>query len=251
MSQLSLNENNYKKILSFMDDIKGEDHNFRKNVLLAFEKWFGFTHVNFWLCDQQNNLVDPITSTTDKTMIKDYLNNYLEMDPLVPYKLEHTIPKRRVIGLLDLQSKKDYEKSEYFNSFFKKYGFYHNTGIFLVKDNRVVGLVDFVTSKNELEINKNEVMSLEIISRYLAQRLHEHCLLKNTEKGGKGGIENSLTPRESEVLRYVKKGYSNKQIAGQLFISVNTVKKHVQSLYDKFEVNNRTSLSFKVHHFEN
>lgn len=48
---------------------------------------------------------------------KDYLDNYFEMDQLVPYKLKHIIPKRRVIGLLDLQSKKDYEKSEYFNSF--------------------------------------------------------------------------------------------------------------------------------------
>ncbi|MCG7333677.1 response regulator transcription factor [Sporosarcina sp. ACRSM] len=248
MNQLSLNEKNYQKILSFMDDIKGDDNNFRKNVLLAFEKWFGFSHANFWLCDQQNNLVDPVTSTTDKTMIKDYLKNYIEMDPLVPYKLNDMILKRRVIGLLDLQSKRDYEKSEYFNSFFKKYGFYHNTGIFLVKDNRIVGLVDFIAPKNEMEVNNYEVMCLEIISRYLAQKLHEYSLLKSKEQDF---IEIFLTPRESEVLRYVQKGYSNKQIAGQLFISVNTVKKHVQSLYDKFEVNNRTSLSFKVHSFEN
>lgn len=247
MSQLSLNGENHQKILSFMDDIKIENNNFRKEVLLAFEKWFGFHQMNFWLCDQQNNLVDPVTINTDKTITKDYLDNYLEMDQLVPHKLKHIIPKRRVIGLLDLQSKRDYEKSDYFNSFMSKYGFYYNTGIFLVKDNRVVGLVDFVTSKNEKRINKNEVLCLEIISRYLAQRLHEH---QSSKSNVNLVLESSLTPREKEVLRYVQMGYSNKQIADILFISVNTVKKHVQSLYEKLEVNNRTSLCFKVHNIE-
>ncbi|WP_077247244.1 response regulator transcription factor [Bacillus wudalianchiensis] len=90
-------------------------------------------------------------------------------------------------------------------------------------------------------------MCLEIISRYLAQRLHEHWLLKNVKNSF---FVNSLTPRESEVLCYVKKGYSNKQIADILFISANTVKKHIQSLYEKFDVNNRTSLCFKVHNVE-
>lgn len=246
MSQFSLNEKSYQKILSFMDDIKVEDNNFRKEVLLAFEKLFGFHKMNFWLCDEQNNLFDPVTINIDKDITKDYLDNYLEADPVLPHKLKHIIPKRRVIGLLDLP-KIEYEKNDYFNSFMKKYGIYNNTAIFLVKDSQVVGLVD-ISSRNKKKINENKVMCLEIISRYLAQRFHEHLLLKKT---GNFFFENSLTPREREVLRYVQKGFSNKQIADMLFISVNTVKKHVQSLYDKFEVNNRTSLCFKVHNFEN
>lgn len=35
-----------------------------------------------------------------------------------------------------------------------------------------------------------------------------------------------------------------------LFISENTIKKHIQSLYEKFDVNNRTNLCFKVHNLE-
>lgn len=241
MSQLALNEKSYQKILSFMDDINVEDNNFRKEVLLAFEELFGIHKINFWLCDEQNNLVDPVTININKDITKDYLDNYLKEDPVLPNKLGHILPKRRVIELLDLP-KMEYEKSEYFNIFLKKHGIYNNTAMFLVKDSRVVGLVDF-SSRNEKRIHKNEKMCLEIISRYLAQRFHEHLLLKNTEDSL---FKNSLTPREREVLRYVQKGFSNKQIADMLFISVNTIKKHVQSLYDKFEVNNRTSLSFKV-----
>ena len=50
----------------------------------------------------------------------------------------------------------------------------------------------------------------------------------------------SLTPRELEVLRLVAKGQTNQQIADNLFISLPTVKKHVQRVISKLEVSDRT-----------
>jgi len=42
-----------------------------------------------------------------------------------------------------------------------------------------------------------------------------------------------LTPREMEVLQLIAEGYANKQIAGELFISIKTVEKHRQQLMHK------------------
>ncbi len=50
---------------------------------------------------------------------------------------------------------------------------------------------------------------------------------------------NHLTPRELEVLRELAQGASNREIAENLFISVNTVKNHVHNILEKLEVNNR------------
>lgn len=49
-----------------------------------------------------------------------------------------------------------------------------------------------------------------------------------------------ISDRELEVLELVAKGYSNKEIANNLFVSVNTVKTHLQKVYEKLEVNRRT-----------
>ena len=49
----------------------------------------------------------------------------------------------------------------------------------------------------------------------------------------------SLTRTELEVLRLLAKGQQNKEIAEEMFISVNTVKSHVSSILRKLRVRNR------------
>lgn len=55
--------------------------------------------------------------------------------------------------------------------------------------------------------------------------------------------EDGLTPREKEVVLLVADGMSNKGVAGQLGISVSTVKHHLRAAFEKLGVANRTQLS--------
>lgn len=50
----------------------------------------------------------------------------------------------------------------------------------------------------------------------------------------------NLTDREKELLRLIGKGYSNKEIGDELFITTNTVKKHVTNILAKMELEDRT-----------
>ena len=52
--------------------------------------------------------------------------------------------------------------------------------------------------------------------------------------------KNPLSEREREILKLVSQGKSNKEIASDLFISVNTVKVHVSNVYEKNGVSSRT-----------
>ena len=49
-----------------------------------------------------------------------------------------------------------------------------------------------------------------------------------------------LTPREEEVLRLLATGETNRQIAKRLFVSEETIKTHVASIFRKLEVSDRT-----------
>lgn len=58
-----------------------------------------------------------------------------------------------------------------------------------------------------------------------------------------GPTRPSLTDRETEVLRYVAKGLSAKQIAQKLSLSHRTVENHVQATFRKLQVANRVELT--------
>jgi DNA-binding CsgD family transcriptional regulator len=56
----------------------------------------------------------------------------------------------------------------------------------------------------------------------------------------------SLTPVERDVVRLVAEGHTNAEIGQRLFISVNTVKKHLSRVYTKVDVDGRSDLAAQV-----
>ena len=59
-------------------------------------------------------------------------------------------------------------------------------------------------------------------------------------------ISKLLTQREKDVLRLLSAGFQKKEIADQLSISIETVKKHVSHIYQKLQVQNRVEASNKL-----
>lgn len=54
------------------------------------------------------------------------------------------------------------------------------------------------------------------------------------------GLLALLTDRETEILHYLTQGVNYKQISKQLFISESTVKTHINNIFTKLNVNDRT-----------
>ena len=64
-------------------------------------------------------------------------------------------------------------------------------------------------------------------------------------------IRSILTAREIDVLTLVASGMQNKEIAEKLFVSVNTIKRHLDNLFGKFNVSSRTRLIAKFYYLSN
>lgn len=56
----------------------------------------------------------------------------------------------------------------------------------------------------------------------------------------------NLTAREKQILKLITEGYSNVEIAKNLFVSVNTTKVHVASILQKLEVDDRLQAAIKA-----
>jgi two-component system NarL family response regulator len=90
---------------------------------------------------------------------------------------------------------------------------------YLLKDTTKEELVEAVR-----QVNSGERCLPQHIASRLADRLIRPC----------------LSPREMDVLRLACRGRSNKEMAAAMFISEETVKSHMKSLFTKLNVHDRT-----------
>lgn len=71
----------------------------------------------------------------------------------------------------------------------------------------------------------------ELFSRHEWDRLLDHL---------------SLPDRQSEILQFLLNGENDKQIAQKLRISLPTIRTHLQRIFARFDVSNRTSLVVEI-----
>ena len=90
-----------------------------------------------------------------------------------------------------------------------------------------------------------ELLNLNLKNR----KLPIHDLIEDLNESPKSARENKvLTPRQTEVLKCLSEGLSNKQIAYRLGLSEGTVKIHITLLMRALEVSNRMQAVREARH---
>lgn len=67
-------------------------------------------------------------------------------------------------------------------------------------------------------------------------------------QGGLVPLEQSspLSETQLEILRLIAAGFSNREIAGRIYLSENTVKSHIQEIFRKLDVSNRVEAALRA-----
>lgn len=105
---------------------------------------------------------------------------------------------------------------------------------YLLKDVSVSQLIDAIRA-----VHRGESVLHPVIARKVLERF------RGGEYAGEGALS-LLTQRELDVLTKAAKGLSNKDIAGELFLSVHTVESHLRGIFNKFGVGSRIEAVIKA-----
>ena len=103
--------------------------------------------------------------------------------------------------------------------------------------------------KFKIQVNKSveqqSVDSLEIptYAEYANQPIYESKQIANTESVG-------ITKREWQVIPLVADGFSNKEIAQKLHLSVFTVKSHLHNIFTKLALKKRVQIAMFAYQSE-
>lgn len=96
-----------------------------------------------------------------------------------------------------------------------------------------LGMMQSLQDLAEHDRRSQDVIAAELLSFALAQRNAAELHLERWR---------SLSPREQQVAALICLGYTNREIADRLVISVETVKSHVRNVLYKFNLHGKVEL---------
>ncbi len=215
-------------------NVKQSNEGFKTELLHALSQHLGYHHMLFWEMSN-NELNTPVLFNIEVHTIDDYLDIYKNFDPLHPQNTDpqHSIQLMNRNELMCLQKQTHYKEV-----FLRENCYEDEMAMYLKADDKLVAAIGFLRKSGERLFNEKDVLKLMYLKRNIENMysLHQYA---------QPSILFEMTEREREVLNLVFKGLKNIEIAQKLFVSENTIKKHLQNLYRKFQVTNRTQLLAK------
>ncbi|KOP79811.1 LysR family transcriptional regulator [Lysinibacillus sp. FJAT-14745] len=211
----------------------GED--FKLNMLQVLSECFQYEHTLFWeVADGELN-EQPACFNVETYTVQNYLHEYKYYDPLHPVNMQNQ-PDIQLMQRNEVISMK--KKRYYVEHFLQLNDFIDEMVMYLYNQQKPTAAIGFLRKKGEAPFTEQDSRKLLYVKRSIENvyLLHQYVQPDETLQ---------TTQREKELLMYLCKGFKNAEIASCLYVSENTVKKHLQNLYRKFQVTSRTQLALK------
>jgi DNA-binding CsgD family transcriptional regulator len=151
------------------------------------------------------------------------------------------------IRMSDVVGRLRYRESPFYREYFQPVGLDHVLDLGLSTDRQRYRSIVLIRGRDDVDFSERDRAVLELLRPHLRAREARADLERQarhpdrTTESDAGETKSSLTAREREILRLVREGKTNTEIAGELWVSPSTVKKHLENVYDKLGVASRAA----------
>lgn len=227
----------------------------RHEVLKLLKYLIPFDTGNFWLIKVDDNdkyvpsdLIN-VNSLKNTDNLYPLLERYMKESSDIDSTYWNAKSNNSLIyRTTDFISEETFEKSDYYREMFLPYDLYYGVQMFLAYNDACVALLALFRSKEKGNFSEKEIFFLDNIKEHLSVRLGnekkkkdafvaKHRTSEFIEKYG-------LTRRECEILDLLYDGWENERISSTLYISENTLRRHIYNIYSKLGIKARWELFF-------
>ena len=96
--------------------------------------------------------------------------------------------------------------------------------------------INAILNQSKVAIDKKLLEQKESLYNEIKNNSNNYVIIKHSIE------KNNITKREEEIIYLIIKGFQNKEISHELKISINTVHNHVNNIFKKCNVQNRSEL---------
>lgn len=151
------------------------------------------------------------------------------------------------IRMSDVIGRQRYHDSPFYREYFQPVGLDHVLDLGLSTDRQRYRSILLIRGHDAADFSERDRAVLELLRPHLRAREARAELQRRARDADQKPASDEpvgpalLTAREREILRLVREGKTNAEIAGELWVSPGTVKKHLEHVYDKLGVASRAA----------
>lgn len=194
-----------------------------------------------------HNVTDPI----GLNFPAGYLDGYRDTEKDDFFKWTYSYSESRVYRGSDFLPAEVMECTSFYKQVYLPLDIYYFLGACLCHSGIFLGFAYFYRKKGGMDFTDREIFFMDVLKDHLAARFYR----EHTKHNHFGGEETpavhelqslaeryGLTKRELEILGLWHAGMTNKEMCQILYISENTLKKHIVNMYKKMGINSRIEL---------
>ncbi|WP_343597338.1 LuxR C-terminal-related transcriptional regulator [Acinetobacter sp.] len=200
--------------------------------IVPFNSFFSYEVKN----EKSDNLNSYHFRNLSENSVKDYLYGMCHYDPVFfKNNDKKEIVLLRESGIIP---------SEY-QGFLQENQVADNIELFFKGNDVSLRGISLIRSSNEGFFSSKEIQIIE--SCYSLAKFHTTQIVEDfSEFNIPEKISNQLTSKEKKVMQLILKGRKNQEIADEIFVSLATVKTHLQHIFQKTMVNSKQELIVKM-----
>lgn len=216
----------------------------RRRVMRGFKALVPYDKGFFDLCDCGENgrfvFFDPVSIDMTDTELLSYYQKYEPGDYTTwIFSVNNPVVYRDSTFVTDETRK----RSELYREWMVPMDVHYSMGSTQVGNGMIYGSITLFRTRASADFTEEEEECLAVLNRHLSTCLAIAYPAGLRRDEGKPVVATTnLTAREQEIVSLIAEGLSNQQIGLHLYISENTVKKHVKNIYQKMGVSNRHQL---------
>ena len=142
----------------------------------------------------------------------------------------------RALKVSDFMSLRSLHRTDYYDGVLRPYRIEHQMRLWLEAPPGMSRVFYFSRRATEGDFDERDRSLLELLRPFLVA-LRERCALPGASEANRC----DLTHRENEILGWVARGKTNREIAALLVVSPHTVRKHLEHVFKKLQVHTRTA----------
>ncbi|HKX79994.1 MAG TPA: LuxR C-terminal-related transcriptional regulator [Novosphingobium sp.] len=176
--------------------------------------------------------------------LPEYVRRYASSDPFYPARFAGSGLRIVHEEVAYAQSPGDYER--YFTHFMGPMGLAHEVEILFRDEERILAGVSLLRSARRGRWLKQDLQQIEKVHSFVEYSVIQLQMPKLLAEDLAPLARHGFSNRQIDVIRMLRNGATNAEIARYLCISVTTVKTHLQQIYSRASVSSRTELLSKL-----